>query len=239
MDDKIIKGKLQQISLDNKKNISGWLLLKSRDGDFFIHQNSIFFRNIFPRSIYITNNTEFVSTMTDIEIRRTNWISNIFLSIPITALIANLLKKNIPEGIFFGAFNSSGNFLLGMENILLVNFVVVAFFYLIAIYRRESFKRSLKKRGIELQKIGTVITNSPLRDSKGGIEGSSKSRRIIAYLIFFLLIIIPFLLVFPFYLQLRVMSIAVAFIGYAFFFNGNYAPDDRLVTYKIIYFRKS
>ncbi|QDK71383.1 hypothetical protein [Lactococcus protaetiae] len=224
----IIEGQMYQVSFNSEKAAKGWLLLVSKDEEFLVKQNSFLFRNRFPRKVYQADvNLKKYILEKSRKSRKVsfNWV---FVGMP----LGTLLYKFMPSGIFFGSFNDSINWLIGILNIILLWLVILFSFLYLAYIRKLFLQQNIKKMGGDLRLFGQFITDIPLGTTKAGIEGTEMRMKIIAYGALSVFIVLP-TIVFPFFVQLRLFSIFIVGLVYLVLFNGNYASDGKTATYEI------
>jgi hypothetical protein len=229
----IEKGELFNLSFDNKKVISGWLLLLTQENEeYLIRQNSgllgvgdykirreVYKSNIVFKSKIISKD-EMKKNMKKKSERN-------FIGISIGIVLSAILRHSIDKSWIFGKINFPPNVVTGIFNLMIFWTIFILIFYLISKYRKQRFLSNVEKfcNG-NLDLIGKGYEINVSLEKKALIKN-------ILPLIFLIGIIVFVTIILPFLVQERLFAILITLIAVLLFFNGNTILNKKKVEYLI------
>jgi hypothetical protein len=229
----IEKGELFNLSFDNKKVISGWLLLLTQENEeYLIRQNSgllgvgdykirreVYKSNIVFKSKIISKD-EMKKNMKKKSERN-------FIGISIGLVLSAILRHSIDKSWIFGKINFPPNILTGIFNLMIFWTIFILIFYLISRYRKQRFLSNVEKfcNG-NLDLIGKGYEINVSLEKKALIKN-------ILPLIFLIGIIVFVTIILPFLVQERLFAMLITLIAVLLFFNGNTILNKKKVEYLI------
>jgi hypothetical protein len=221
------------LSFDNKKVISGWLLLLTQENEeYLIRQNSgllgvgdykirreVYKSNIVFKSKIISKD-EMKKNMKKKSERN-------FIGISIGIVLSAILRHSIDKSWIFGKINFPPNVVTGIFNLMIFWTIFILIFYLISRYRKQRFLSNVEKfcNG-NLDLIGKGYEINVSLEKKALIKN-------ILPLIFLIGIIVFVTIILPFLVQERLFAMLITLIAVLLFFNGNTILNKKKVEYLI------
>jgi len=163
VDKKNIKGRVFNITLNDKTIQKGWYLIVTDTGKEYLVQRNCSLSIKMSFNIYQTKYQFIRHTMEP----RQNRVKN-YSTIGIVVLLSAVTRMIIPIEFWFGPTNTGMNLYQGSLNLLILILTVFISFLYVFVYRKLKLKFYLEKRKSFLKRIGRVRALTPLKTTKEG-----------------------------------------------------------------------
>ena len=163
VDKKNIKGRVFNITLNDKTIQKGWYLIVTDTGQEYLVQRNCSLSIKRSFNIYQTKYQFIRHTMEP----RQNRVKN-YSTVGIVVLLSAVTRMIIPIEFWFGPTNTGMNLYQGSLNLLILILTVFISFLYVFVYRKLKLKFYLEKRKSFLKRIGRVRALTPLKTTKEG-----------------------------------------------------------------------
>lgn len=221
----------------NKKILKGWLLIITEDNqEYLIKQNSVLLRlgkYKIKRKFYKVDGSltrykgsrEEVKRLVDNQNKVNSFVNSfkVAIGLVIGAIIRNVLDKSF----FYGNTNVPIEFLKGISNILLFWMMLLLCINYISIHRQRKIEKILKyNNNLSLQYIG--IGYEEMR-----VEKNKNIPNLIIAAMFLIILTLIIVVLIPFLVELRLLSIILIIVFIAIYFNGSLVVKEDKSTFVI------
>lgn len=157
--------RLYPISLQGKYLLRGWYLIRNKDGEEWLMRRhfALSFRRFLPLYQTTIPLEEYIYQK---ENKSGTVATATFLGIVFAAFVRNF----IPKEWLIGAINSPFSLSQALINIVIVSLVTILSIVALTFTRDFRLRLFLKRRNVELRKVGKIRSAEPLRRTPSGKE---------------------------------------------------------------------